>query len=572
MDRYTNAKKLDRDMERRVFMREEESLYIMAQALQQEEVLQPEQPVHAEPSAPEKPAAKPAQPVKKRKTTLAGVVTALVLLIVVALGVYNVALSLVKYSAVRGLQGSAFVGMDNYEYVLGMPNVQSAFENSAAVGLLQLVMGLALALPLTLGVKLPKKPGKVLTLSCLCLLPVCLPVASSAQALRALLPRDMLMSTEAGPVIVALAGVLQTAGFIAFCGGLFAYLKCRGIGKGAFQGVGAGLLISLFFLLTNDLGAVMLMGNSINRATTGTLDHMVYSAGLVNAQVARAAAISVLQMGLQMMLAILPAIFLCRIAKLDTDRKALPDAKAAVFTMTGAKLVWIVALLAVTVFTFGKDLFMNNPEASVEAMIQVATEQSVGTGLLNAVVIAALGGLVACCAAYSFIRYFGQGGKGLGLAMVLMATSVSFTMGKYLMAREVGVLNTSWPVIFSQVFDPRLVGLMIILAIAMRMAPDRSHKGLFVALSLLAAAFAWGDFVSPHIYTYNISNQPMAALLYRAMNGVNLPTELGQMMTEELLLMQEALQPVYSLLTSLPALILGGLGATFLVRALKKAE
>ena len=533
--------------------------------LQQEEAVKASEAKAAQAAAPAS-----EKPVAKRKIKMTSLVAIALILCVVFLGVFNTLISVVMYNPVRGVANAPFAGLRNYEAVLGTNAFSVSIENSLIIHGLQLVLALLLALPVMAGIGLAKKPGKVLTLAALCLLPVCLPGISVAQALQALLPMTIKANADAGALVVALVGVLQKAGFIAFCGGLFVYLHRRGIGKGGFQGLRVGLLISMISFLTGDLGDTMLMGNAMNRQSTQTLDYFFYQYGLQNAQFARSAAASVAQVVLQMVVAILPAIFLCKAAKPDHDRVALPDAKKASFTLTAGKMFWIAALLVVTVASFGVSAFMNDPQASLEAMVQAAATPSVTHSLLISVCIAALGGVAAGFAAYSFIRYFGQGGKGFGLAMILMGAAVCSTIGKYMLVRNLGMINTVWGPVFAQMFDPRLVGLMIVLAIVMRMAPDRSHKGLFVSLSLLAAAFAWGDFVHGMVYVANSSLAPVTVQLYRAMYGMgsNLSTQVSQAMV----LQQQAMKPMLSLLTALPALALGGLGAGFMIRAFSKAD
>ena len=524
----------------------------------------------------EAPAEVPAAPAPvKRGFSLFGVVTAAVLTVMVLIGLYGVIMALTNYRAAQGLSGSTFVGLDNLDRLFNYPGFLGILRNSLVLRALQLAGGLVLALPIILWVKLGKQPGRMLTKACLCLIPMCLPSVISTLTVMRALPRDILLDQNGTYLSFALSTCLQTAGFIAFCGGLFAYLNLRGIGNGAGQGVLIALLISALSLATPDSTSVLMLSNGMNRSTANTFDYYAYNAGIIQMQYSYSSAASLVKTALQMALAIAPSIILCKIAKRDETRLEIPDTEGSFLTFTGAKLAWLALLAALALATFGVETVMRLPEESLEAFSGAAMTLNERLPLMNLAIVtgmtAILGGVLAGFASFSFIAHFRAGRRGFGLAMVIAASSLSFLVAQFALVRYSGMVNTVWPMILRQIADPRLLSLAFALAIALRMAPERSTRGVVLGLMLLAAAFAWGDVFSPLLYAYSGNNTTFAAALYRLFmqGGVDIS---GEGVTQAQVLAQQAQIPLISLLVSVPALALGFGGAASLIRGFKAAQ
>ena len=525
------------------------------------------------PQEQEKKAEEPKQPTDgKKKFSPAGILAVVAIILVAAVGVTGIWLSLVNFRAMRGLTGSDFVGLTNYQRLVNMPIFTFILRNSLVQRILQLLLGCVAAIPLVLWANVGKNPGRTLTKACLCLVLMCVPVVITSQTLISVLPRDMLVSAEGGYITVTLASLLQTAGFIGFCGGFFSYLKKRGIGGGALQGMLAAVMICSLSILTPDFAATRMMSNPLNASMTTTMDSYVYDAGLQSGQYSVSSAASALKAALQLVLAIIPAVILGKIAKKDETRIEIPDATAAKFTLTLSKSIWILAVVALVAVTFGIETITENPEASAKALASVASTPSVMSALGISLVVSALGGLLAGLTAYGFVTLYRGGRRGFGLASVIMASSMSFLIAEYLAFRQLGVINTGWPMVIRQIFDPRLVGLMIVLAIVLRMAPERNTRGLALGLILLAAAFAWGDFVSANIYVNNQSSTPLAAVLYRMAMGGTSTSSMSETITQEQLMLAKASVPALMALVALPSVLLGFGGVFSFIHAFKKAE
>ena len=461
-----------------------------------------------------------------------------------------------------------FVGLEHYEYMFQTElHFQGAVVNSLFIRIMQLAGGLLLALPAVLFISRRRKLGKVLTLSCLCLIPMCFPGISTSYALQHLLPREFLMAKQWGGILYAMGSMLQTAGFMAFSGGLFAYFKRRGIGKGAWQGLLAALLIGCLSLMTPDM-APSLLSNSVNWATTDTLDSLAFYHAMTALRFSTSAVASMVKLALQGVLAIIPAVLLCRMAREDRERISLPDARPVIFDIAVAKVFWALAAMVLCMSYLGMNTFSEDPQ-SILASVGAAAVQGKDSFLPAcgvSLVIARLGGLAAGGIGYCFIRTFGRGSRGFGLCMLLLSAAGGFYGAAFIRYFEWGLRNTILPVVIRQMVDARMVGLMILLALLMRLAPQRSHKGMFLGLALLGAAIAWGDYLSP--CWYGMQQSPVADVFHHMITGrfrafAAFPEDVDAM---------KASLPVLGALTTLPALLLGMGGALALMRAFKKAE
>ena len=509
----------------------------------------------------------------KGKTGLFGLIVWIALGVAALVAALGFALSLFQIPSFSGLTDGTFVGVENFRRLLKNGNFLTMLKNSALLRLIQLAAGTVLALPLIAWVKIGKKPGRTLTKAFLCLAPYCLPYIISVFAVIRVLPREMMLSANGGYMMYTLSTVLQTAGFIAFCGGFFAYLSMRGIGNGAFQGVLVALLISGLTLLTCENGTLVMVSNGANRAVTNTFDQFAYQQMANRFEINQSNAASVVKVALQALLGAGAALLLCRVAKKDETRTEIPDAQGSILTFTTAKLIWLAILMVLAALSFGIEVIARQPEESAQAFVTAAQEMTrdglVMNGAMISLVVAGLGGALGGLVAYSFMVYFRSGRKGFGLAMLIAASSLSFLSMQFLGARQLGFYNTVWPMILRQVFDPRLVSLMIALAVVLRMAPERRTGWILAGLTCFAMAFAWGDFYGAHLFVASSSHAPLASYLYRLiMNGAMI--QRGSLPQDALA--QQAMTPAISLLTSLPALMLGFGGAACCIRGFKDAR
>jgi len=517
-----------------------------------------------------KPAAAPVKAPKKRSTLLVQILAVLALSVLLAIIVTSGIFSVVNYKMTGGIANSPFVGLQFYERAVNYPIFGASVMNSVVLKALQMLGGLLIALPLTMLICLPfKRPGGVLICAALCLVPMLVPTLTTYHLATVVLPGEVLRTAEGAYALVLIITALQMGGFYTFCAGLFSYLKRRGIGKGAVQGLFVALLIHALTMLSPDFSAIYLSSNALNRNVTTTLDYSIFSYGLMNMNFGLSSAYSIIKVVAQSLLALIPVIILCRIARVDKTRVEIPQAKGGGFTYILANVFWIAAVAAGALVVLGYDAFMRNGEEiilalSASLMSEVFLHQVVISG-----VIALLGGLVAALIGYGFINLYRNGRKTFGLGMLLVSTALSGLVGEYMLARNLGLINTLIMPILRTAFQPGFICMVIALTIAVRQAPERSTGGMFMMLFFAGAAFAWGDLLSSIIYINRTSSAPLSLLYYRTLMGAN---TLGTEITEAQIMTQNASKSAYMLALTLPCVFLGLLSALSCRRCFKKAK
>ena len=478
--------------------------------------------------------------------------------------------SLIQYKFTAGIFGSPFAGFKNYQYLLANNRILLVLRNSLILKAAELMGGLVLALPLLAWVRLGKKPGRILTKACLCLIPACLPYLASCLMVLRLLPAQMRTSTDSYPVLFILGTILQTGGFIAFAGGLFSYLHKRGIGNGLLEGVFLALLVQALSLLTPADEATHVLTNAMNIKLSDTLDYFAYRTGLMNGNFSLSCAAQNCKAVLQLILAIIPAAVLARKTGRDDSRVLIPDAKAAGFTIGLAEIIWIALALGAAIVLFGVQAVRDNPESAMEAVREVASAPELVPITVNTLITAGGAGIAGAFVACGLISMNRSGKRNLALIVMIFSLAQSLDMSAYLAMRQFRLINTVFSVMLRDAVSPRLIAVAIILTAALRMAPERKHKGLFMGVSLLGMGIAWGDTISPVIYLSSNQMTTLPLLLYRLLMQGGMPSEEG--MTEAQLLARQAQEPVLLVLVALPALLLAAFGATFIIRAFRKAE
>ena len=494
---------------------------------------------------------------------------AAILVTVVAFAI-SVWFSLIRYTPVKGLFGGEFVGIESYARLISGTQFPTALRNSVILRLAEILSGFVVSIPVLAWVRLGKKPGRILTKACMCLIPMCIPYIVTSMVILQLVPNEVLVSGESYPALFVLGTALQTGGFIAFCGGLFCYLHKRGIGGGMQQGMLAAFLVLSLSLLTPADAAGKILSNSLNRAAAETLDNYSYTASLLMANYSLGAAIDVVKAIAQLLLAVIPVHMLVKMAKKDESRVTLPDSRASGLVIGATQFIWLYIVLGLALVMFGVQQFTKDPQAAANAAARVSTDQSVISGLTNSLMTAGLSGLFGGLLACGFISLVKNAKKRVGLAFAVFALGLTFLMGRYFLARTMHVLNTPFPVVLNMVFEQRIVAVAIVLSVALRMAPERRHKGLLPGISLIIASVAWGDFLLGLIYLTNRSLYSLG--LYTRMVMVGVTQTAGETVDAETLLAQQAMRPVLLVLLTVPAVLFATFGASYLIRAFKKAE
>ena len=441
--------------------------------------------------------------------------------------------SLHKLDFFKGLWTGPYIGTKYYRTVLDNGGFIRSLGDSLAVKMLILGVCGALSAAFCALYRVFNKPGTILTLACLWLVPVCLPTIFTGQELRPLIFHMGPVKSES---VYLFAMGLQTIGMFCFAGGIFAYLnmlKTQKVGKAPFMGLLAAVLVFLLGSLSTN---GMFFG--IGTILTKPFDSRIPTGyKMVNNDYFQGNAWAVVKIVLQILIGLVPAFFLRRMVRNKAGCEQTPK---FFYVMLPAALAGVLLVLFAS-WTATKES-LNLYEIS-----------SVNT-LIVTLACGAFGGLVA----WSFIHLLKRSSAGwyAVIGLVLSAALSCINMQYVLIIRYVS-LNSLLPQVLFSAFDWRGILLVIILALVLRTHKENVRSGyLALALCLLIAAFAWGQFSSPE-YMFN-RNMPTFAVMYYEMFKV-----------ENL---RPAMDLQFTFMTAVPPLLLG-LGAALLMRrAFKEAE
>ena len=409
---------------------------------------------------------------------------------------------------------------------------KSLGDSLACNGLILLICG-ALSALLCLLYRAFKKPGAVLTLACLWLIPVCLPTALMSQGTRSLL--HFMGPLSAFSVYLYALG-LQTIGMFCFSGGIFAYLNFRKkgeIGKAPFMGLLAAVLVFLLRSLTaNGLyyGFETLLTRTFERASMPD-----FFSGLSGIDVFQANAVAVLKIAMQILIGLIPVFFLCRLSKERAIGEKTPKALWCLFPAALAGI-----LLSLFAGCHGGESYAY-----------------FGTVSINSLIVTLAGGAFGGLIAWSFIHLMKRtSAVRFGIIALVLSCALSCIGMIYILIRYRITTNELLPQVLLSAFDWRVILLVITLAFMLRSHKEIHTGYLVLALCLLIAAFSWGE-LSNQVVIFNKKTSTIPIFYYQLTSSVD---------TRPSILLQ------IKLLMVVPPLALG-LGSALLMRkAFQKAE
>ncbi len=488
------------------------------------------------------------QPQQTRKGfPVFGIPAIIILSMMVAVFLLNLLLSMEKFNAVKGILNSPFVGSRNYEYVLSNRDTMKALSDTLVTRLLILGTCGALSAGLCALYYAMKKPGTVLTFTCLWLIPLSLPTASIAiPAMRSLASMRIY---ETG-YIYLFAVLLQTVSLFCFTGGIFTYLgilKNGRAGKGPFY----GLLIAVLAWMLGGIsvnGLYSGIGTPLSR--TRLLDEQIFRLGLQNGNFAAAGALSVIKVCLQFAIGLVPMIVLCILARRKSTKGK-----------TTLMVLW---------------LFLAGVMGTVLALISGSLARAVNemwiSAVLNSLTIALAGGAMGGLVVYSFVHLMRRSASFLyGVIALILSAAMSCIIAQYLVVRNMGMVNTFLPQVLFAAFDWRLLILAVALSFALRSHMESRPGSFALSLALLTGAFTWGELTVPMTYLTNRNLTTVVMRNYQLLTSTVQNAAAMDVATSAnsaaVLASQRAIGQV---LLAVPPLLLG-LGAALLMkRALKE--
>lgn len=457
--------------------------------------------------------------------SLPAIIALIAMVVVFVLTFYT---SFYTFNMLKGLWHSNYVGNKNYSMLFEVDRLTRVLGDTLTVKGLILVICGVLSAALCAFYRLFKKPGVVLFLACLWLIPVCLPTAFMSMETRSLLHY---MGTIKEHSAQLFGTGLQTIGMFCFTGGIFTWLNLRKTGK-AGKAPFTGLLTAvLIFLLGNLTTSGLYYG--FGTIQSKPFDSIIpYTSDVLGKNFYTANASSVIKIAFQILFGLIPAVFLCR---MSNQKGLTEETPKALWWLFPSAMVGILLVL----FTGCKGS-VEYPSVSVNSLIV-----SIASG--------AFGGLVA----WSLIHLMKHSSPVLfGFIAVILSAAMSCINMFYLLYIHYVSHNDLLPQVLCSAFDWRVILLIITLAMT-----TRSHKMIssgFLALSmcLLIAAFAWGEY-SNQVHMLNRSTATIPILYCQTWS-----------ITKRL----SSMSCVPGLLMVVPPLLMG-LGSALLMRkAFQKAE
>ena len=451
---------------------------------------------------------------------------------------YSLVLSFVNYKVVRGLLGSPYIGLSNFDRLFSMPQTGAALGQSLLHSMMLSAAGLPLGLLITQVLASLDRSIKA-AVAGVCLALALVPELAWMQLMQSVVSatglREFLIDPMLYPVLLCVAKLLPMTGLCAF-GGLCVSLSG---GKNPVAGVFVTGLLPALTALLPDLRTDLLFSNLMNQSASETLSTLAYRYSLINVQYSVGGAATVVGMLLSLVIGVGAAYIIGSTADkpLCTPRAALPADKRLAEGLTAAAGVVFASLAVMLVIPRGSAI----------------PNDMMGSSLANTLLCALAAALIGFGVCYAVTHFFRDGsGFGLGLFGMLLLLPGSISAAHYLLARTLGMINTQFPVILSVVSHPVFVALVLVLALC---RPDENLLPLCAGgVALASGALCAGDWLGATVYITDMSKAPLGALVRRAaLTGEGGPA--GGLM----------------LLTGI-CLVLGGLAAVLIITGIGAAE
>ena len=413
---------------------------------------------------------------RKSRLPVMAIPAIIVLALMLAVFVVTVYLSTHKVNMLSGLFGGEYIGDNYFRRAETAPEL---LRNSILTTLLSLAVCGVISAGMCALYRLMKKPGAVLWVACLWLIPVVLPSAVIAMPVswRVI----SLTHVRSDMLVYVLTTGIQTLGVFCFTSGLFAYLK-----KSPFTGLLTAILIALLCSLSQTMLAPSF---ALPGSETTPMDFEIFRAATYNNQISYASALTVIKVLVQVLIGIVPAILLCRMHRPSSAIETAEKGTRAEFLLLPAVLVsGLLALL------YGP----------VKAIQNVWIRMS----LVN-VLLALAGGTLCALVGWSMIRLLRRTSSlpTFVIILVFSAGLSCFITQRLMSTYTLRAYGSMSPQILLAPFDRRMVMIVLALAFAFRFRSSVRPLWIILSLALLAGALAWGDLTLALLYgTPTVSN------------------------------------------------------------------
>lgn len=414
---------------------------------------------------------------------------------------YDFVLACVKYSTMKGLLGSSFVGMQNFERAFSNYAFASQLGNSIVHSLLNIVCALVLGAPIALLLGLiPCRPVKAMFAG-LALMVALVPELFWVQGVMNILPRGTLGDTDFYPLVYVLSSLAPLTGMAVFAG---LSLNLAENKNGIIGALLVGLL-PLLTLFTPSAYTSQLLQNSMNLEVSDTIASGAYRTGFMSAQYSYAEAMSFIGMFLNFLVGFGFLFALGAMAKRRKRMVKVAEPHSAWFGegLLGAVGAVAAGTLIVLAWAVGSTM-------GAAPTVGHAALNTFGTAMLAAIFIFGVSMLL-----FVGTRYC-RSGFGLMLITFLLLQMSTTHMSHYLVVRDLGLINTILPGAFGVLFHPAFLTVLMVL---MACRPTSGRQMVFASLgtALIAGAAAAGDWYTNLIYVNNQSVYTLPMLVRQAL-------------------------------------------------------
>lgn len=440
--------------------------------------------------------------------------------------------STLYYNVVQGLS-SPGVGLGNYARLF-LEYFEKALTNTLLVKVLMLAVCGAVSAGLCALYKSLKNPKHVLTAACLCLVPLVVPTIMQSLAVVEGIDHQSVIGL---PLLFLLSEGLQTISLFCFTAGIFAYLhmqKTGEMGKSAWT----GLLIA---------AAVWMLGNlttngvcpSLTNGFIGSLTFDRLICGVMVSDIGLGGAVSTLKVLLQILIGILPILFL---------RRHTPDHAMEQSSLRGEFWLLPAAGLGIALALFVPSITVNLKDAPDFTVAGI-----------NSIILTLAAGTIGVLIAWSLIRLLSRTSILLfAVISLILAAALSCPLFEYLAFRR--FLDALLPQAILAVFDWRMVVVIITIGFLLRNHQVNRPVFLIIALGLLVAAFSWSDVYHALIYGTHTGNHVLPYGYYAMLANLNVYDQAGLPVS----VLKQTYWYIALLIYIVPLLL--GLGAALLTR------
>lgn len=418
------------------------------------------------------------------------------ILLVVSMGYffYDLLLSCVNYVILKGVFGSRFVGLKNFEMVFSSAAFASQLGNSLTHSILLIVCALIFGVPVALLLGLiPSRPVKA-AFAGVALAAALLPDVFWVKGVLNMLPVSATSSAASFLPVFILCRLAPLTAMAVFAG---LSLNLAENKNGAIGALLVGLL-PLLTLFTPEYGTAMLLQNPLNYQFSDTISTGVYRAGLMQAKVSYGEAMALTGTILNLIAGVGFIFALGAMAKRKKGMVKVADAQSpwlveGILGAAGAAAAGVIMLVA---WAVGKNM-------AADALLGRAALNTFGAALLAAAFIFGV-----CMLVFAGTRYC-RGGIGMMIMMFLLLQMSALHMSHYFTVRSAGLINTIVPVAFGVLLHPVLLTVLMVLMVC---RPTSGRQMLFASAgaALIAAAVSAGDWFTGLLYINNTKAYTLA--------------------------------------------------------------